>query len=206
MNVEIVDFPQTVRPAYLAGRKCHGKEEIIPKSEEEMIRWLETYILPTGHWSIMEFLDFTFDIQGISRACSHQLVRHRLASYAQISQRHVPCTEVVIPDSIRDNPRALRLFNEIQQAIHVATDVMIDEGIPQEDARYLYTNACVTSIFFKVNVRQLLEISQKRLCSHAQSEIRELFRLIKVCVLEKLPFLADYLVPNCKNCVEKCNE
>lgn len=150
-----------------------------------MEEWLEKNIINAGHWSILEHLHFTFTIDGISRACSHQLVRHRLASYAQGTQRKdiADSFEYVIPESIKNSAWRYR-YVELMEELHDVYDEMISNKvcneplIPAEDARYILPNACNTSIVMTMNGRQLIETSRKRLCNKAQWEIRELFATI----------------------------
>lgn len=155
----------------------------------------------SGHHSVLEFCDFTFHIEGVSRALTHQLVRHRLASYAQRSQRY--CVEegfdYVIPHSIKNKPEALKMYENIMEGLaegYHALNSNLD--IPAEDARMILPNACETIIEVKMNLRSLIHFMNERLCSRAQWEIRLLALEMKKCVLEKYPELAEFLVPKCE--------
>lgn len=154
----------------------------------------------SGHHSVLEFADFTFHIEGVSRALSHQLVRHRLASYAQRSQRY--CSEdgfgYVIPKSIKNNPTAKNLYTELIEEIELLYNGLQEAGIPNEDARYVLPNACETTIEVKMNFRTLIHFMNERLCTRAQWEIRQMALLMKRCVEEQYPELAKYLVPKCE--------
>lgn len=154
----------------------------------------------SGHHSVLEFCDFTFHVEGISRALSHQLVRHRLASYAQRSQRY--CSEgnfdYVIPASIKSNQGA---FEEYTELMHTITDIyrlLQEMGVPNEDARMVLPNACTTVIEIKMNLRTLIHFMNERLCTCAQWEIRELAKLMKKCIVERYPQFEKYLVPKCE--------
>ena len=154
----------------------------------------------SGHHSVLEFADFTFHIEGVSRALTHQLVRHRLASYAQRSQRY--CDEdgfgYVIPTKIQNNPTALAFYEDTINKIRLSYASLQEFGIPNEDARYLLPNACETTIEVKMNFRTLIHFMNERLCTRAQWEIRQMALLMKKAIEEQYPELAKYLVPKCE--------
>ncbi len=158
------------------------------------------HCIKSGHTSVTEFCDFTFHIEGISRALSHQLVRHRLASYAQRSQRY--CSEngfgYVIPSSIKSNPTALAFYEDSIRNITHNYKTLQELGIPNEDARMILPNACETQIEVKMNLRALMNFMHERLCACSQWEIRELARLMRKSVVEQAPELEPYLVPKCE--------
>ena len=154
----------------------------------------------SGHHSVLEFCDFTFHVEGISRALSHQLVRHRLASYAQRSQRY--CNEdgfeYITPYSIKTDADAWREYDELMCLIQESYNNLQKLGIPAEDARMILPNACTTIIEIKMNLRSLIHFMNERLCTCAQWEIRELARLMKKAIVEQYPEFEKYLVPKCE--------
>ena len=154
----------------------------------------------SGHHSVLEFADFTFHIEGVSRALTHQLVRHRIASYAQRSQRY--CSEgnfdYVIPNSIKSNQGAFEEYTELMYQITDMYRILQEMGIPNEDARYILPNACETTIEVKMNLRSLIHFMNERLCTRAQWEIRQMALLMKKAVEEQYPELVKYLVPKCE--------
>ena len=169
------------------------------------------HCIQSGHTSVTEFADFTFHIEGVSRALSHQLVRHRLASYAQRSQRY--CSEdgfkFVAPKSIIKVPEAAVIYQKTMDAIRTAYDELQELDIPNEDARMILPNACETVIEVKMNLRSLMNFMHERLCACAQWEIRELAKQMKEEVIKVVPILADYLVPKCESHGKQfgmCNE
>jgi len=165
-----------------------------PKNPQALV----DHLWKNGHHSVFEHIWFTFKIEGISRACSHQLVRHRQASYTQRSQRY--CTEYttqpVVPPSIAAKPDAL---NEYRKAVQYAKQMyakLVDiYDIPREDARYLLPNAMGTELYFSCNLRELMHIANERLCSRAQWEIR---MMVQLMVEQVDPALQKYLVPKCE--------
>ena len=154
----------------------------------------------SGHHSVLEFCDFTFHIEGVSRALTHQLVRHRLASYAQRSQRYCGENEFnyVIPPSIKNNEEARHVYNALMGYINMQYKRLQELGIANEDARMVLPNACETVIEVKMNLRSLIHFMNERLCTRAQWEIRQLALAMKKAVEEQYPELAVYLVPKCE--------
>jgi len=129
-----------------------------------------------GHESIIEHVSATFEISGISRACSHQLVRHRLASYSQESQRYVDMSspEFVIPPDIVANARAMDIWRGVVDELKAAYGELRKLGIRKEDARFLLPNATATRIVVSANLREWRHIIRLRTGPAAQWEIREL--------------------------------
>jgi thymidylate synthase (FAD) len=149
-----------------------------------------------GHTSVIEHVSFIFQIDEISRACSHQLVRHRIASFTQKSQRYVNESqfEYVTPLTINNNEEALDYYYCVMNAIQQAYDVLLSYGIPKEDARYVLPNACTTSLTLTMNLRALLNFWKLRTDKHAQWEIRELANRMLELVLDVLPNLKESIL------------
>jgi thymidylate synthase (FAD) len=187
-----------------AASNCYDSE---PTGDGKIMK----HCIKSGHTSVTEFCDFTFHIEGISRALSHQLVRHRMASYAQRSQRY--CSEdgfgYVVPKTIKNNERALSDYKTMMQCISGWYKSLQELDIPNEDARMVLPNACTTCIEVKMNLRALMNFMNERLCSCAQWEIRELALAMKRVIVEKYPELEPYLVPKCEKYGKEfgfCNE
>lgn len=159
---------------------------------------LVKHLYRNGHHSVFEHIYFTFKIEGISRACSHQLVRHRHCSFTQRSQRY--CSEdgfrFVTPPSI-ESDEELEHYEDYMKEF-VAPDYMELQtmGVPNEDARYILPNACMTSLYLSCNLRELIHMANERLCMRAQWEIRELVKLMVAAVDPELQFM---LVPKCES-------
>ena len=160
---------------------------------------LTTHLYKNGHHSVFEHIYFTFKIEGISRACSHQLVRHRHCSFTQRSQRY--CSEdkfeYVTPPTIDKTA-----FSIDVDAIKDWYEDYQSAGAPNEDARYILPNACATELYLSCNLRELIHIANERLCSKAQWEIRELVKKMVSLVDSDLQFM---LVPKCKSGRIICN-
>lgn len=169
---------------------------------------LVKHLYKNGHHSVFEHIYFTFKIEGISRACSHQLVRHRMCSFTQRSQRYCDehSFECIVPLSI-DNTDAYWEYNETLTDIRQGYVNLKALHIPNEDARYILPNACATSLYLSCNLRELIHICNERLCTRAQWEIRQLVEKMVELVDPSLKFT---LVPKCKSgriiCHTPCNK
>lgn len=153
-----------------AGRACYRSA---PQGDTG--RFLRSRIRE-GHESIIEHASATFEISGISRACSHQLVRHRLASYSQESQRYVDMSapEFVVPPAIAENPEALALWDDFGRTVVETYQRLRALGIRKEDARFVLPNAAATRIIVTMNFRSLRHFFSVRCDQAAQWEIRAL--------------------------------
>lgn len=176
----------------ISARQCHSKLsalEIADKIKREEIERIIDKVIEMGHTSVLEHAYFTFLIEGISRACSHQLVRHRIASYSQQSQRHVEVEEdFVIPDSVKKNEEAYKIFLDALNHCKACYKKLIEMGVPMEDARYIMPQASPTKIVVTMNARSLMNFFELRCCLSAQWEIRML--------AEKMLELVKSVAPN----------
>jgi thymidylate synthase (FAD) len=171
--------PEPERAVAVAARLCYapvGAAELMEEMSPEAARRVLKTILESGHLSTLEHASYTFAIDGVSRAMTHQLVRHRLASYNQQSQRYVSYAEepcFIVPPDIAEDPEALERYNEATAAAFSAYRGMLDAGAEAEDARYLLPNAMETKIVVTMNIRELLHFFELRCCKRSQWEIRE---------------------------------
>jgi len=172
--------PDPERAVAAAARLCYapvGAAELMEGMTDEAVRKVLGVILRSGHLSALEHASYTFAIDGVSRAMTHQLVRHRLASYNQQSQRYVAYAEkpvFVVPPAVSADPDVLARYNAATAAAFDAYRALVDAGVAAEDARYLLPNAMETKIVVTMNVRELLHFFELRCCKRAQWEIREL--------------------------------
>jgi len=171
--------PDPERTVALAARLCYsarGVADLARDLSDEEVGSLLDKLRSMGHFSALEHAHFVFGVEGISRACSHQLVRHRIASYSQQSQRYVTLREVraVVPPEVEERPALAALFRQTLEQLWDAYARMVDEGVPAEDARYILPNACETKIVVSMNARELRHFFALRLCRRAQWEIRAL--------------------------------
>ena len=193
MNVTLVQAtPNPIETIANIASICYDSD---PKNPMALVK----HLYNNGHLSVMEHIYFTFKIEGISRACSHQLVRHRHCSFTQRSQRY--CSE----DGFEYvTPQVLKVssFHNDMEDITDWYRAYQDLGVPNEDARYILPNACATSLYMSLNLRELIHMANERLCTRAQWEIRELVK--EMCHLVE-PRLWFMLVPKCKSGRIICN-
>lgn len=167
-----------------AGNSCYSERpsyEIVEDINSEKVL---SRIVGMGHHSVIEHAVFTFSVEGVSRALTHQLVRHRVASYSQQSQRYVSmkAPSYVTPHTVQDDPEALKVFEDTMAEIWAAYGKLESMGIPAEDARYLLPNGCTTNITITMNARELLHFFSLRCCNRAQWEIREMAdKMLELC-------------------------
>jgi len=157
--------------------------------KEDEVKRLINLALELGHFSVFEHISFTFAIEGISRACSHQFVRHRLFSFTQQSQRYIKEQrfDFTVPPSIENNKELLNEYLHLIKRVDSLYEKMVDAGIPAEDARFILPNACETKIVATANGRELMHFFKLRLDKRAQWEIRSLAEKMFKLVLEVAP-------------------
>ena len=195
--------PEPERAVATAARLCYapvGGRELMESLTDEKIRKVLTTIMSSGHFSTLEHASYTFAVEGVSRALTHQLVRHRLASYNQQSQRYVKFKEeppIVRPASVDTNPEAAQDFDEAIDACWQAYDKLVQAGVPAEDARYILPNACETKIVVTMNIRELMHFFSNRCCNRAQWEIRELAWKMLELVRPTAPVIFRTAGPGC---------
>jgi thymidylate synthase (FAD) len=185
-----------------AARLCYSPisaTQIQEKLTAVQVKNLLDQVISSGHHSVLEHANFTFAVDGISRVTSHQLVRHRVASFSQQSQRYVSYTspDYVIPPSVSADPEFQRRFEE---AMTVAFDhyrKLIEAGVPTEDARYVLPNATTTRLVMTMNARELMHACSIRLCQRAQWEIREMFERARDEVRKVAPILGAAMEIKC---------
>lgn len=175
----ITHTPEPEKVIASAAKLCYSSSDIETLMNGLTTEKIESFIkklTDLGHQSPLEHCTFTFGVEGVSRALSHQLVRHRIASYSQKSQRYVKEDqfEYIIPPSIADNKADVLVFKDFMEYCQQAYDYFIDNGIPAEDARFVLPNACETKIIITMNIRALLHFFEERCCERAQWEIRKM--------------------------------
>lgn len=204
MQVELLyHTPDPERAIATAARLCYapvGASELMETMPPERIKSVLSTIMKSGHFSTLEHVSYTFAIDGVSRALTHQLVRHRLASFNQQSQRYVKFKDglnTIKPASVAENEEANTLFDEAIDAAVEAYKKLLDAGVPAEDARYLLPNAAETKIVVTMNVRELLHFFELRCCNRAQWEIRELAHRMLDLVRPTAPYVFFDAGPSC---------
>lgn len=196
--------PDALSLIYAAFRQCYhpgSVAELWPRllsGEIEQDKQAEfvTRIMASGHESPIEHVSFTFSVAGVSRALSHQLVRHRLASYSQQSQRYVDAAgfDFILPPAVAAVPEARERFEaamaQAGQAYAELQEILARHGRggkANEDARFVLPNACETKVVVTMNCRSLLHFFELRCCMRAQWEIRAMALAMLGLCREALP-------------------
>jgi len=147
--------------------------------------------------SQLPHLSYTFAIERISRACSHQLVRHRVASFSQQSQRYITVKRlgerIVIPPTVKDE-NVVRKFIEKSSTTY---EKLVEKSVPKEDARFFLPNATETSLLMTMDGKALAHFFGLRCCNRAQWEIRSLADSLLEQVREVEPEIFDKIGPYC---------
>ncbi|MCS7151059.1 MAG: FAD-dependent thymidylate synthase [Endomicrobia bacterium] len=215
IKVKLLNFSEnSLYIIYSSFRQCYSSlsaDEIYKKclKEKDIKKYKEFIknILSCGHESPLEHVSFTFSISGVSRALTHQLVRHRIASYSQQSQRYVKMDnfKYIIPPSISKHKKIKKEFKSFMEEIKRKYEWFIKEleslgkhgEEVYQDARYILPQAVETKIVVTMNCRELLHFFKERCCNRAQWEIRQLaYKMLKICK-EKLPVVFEKAGPKC---------
>lgn len=222
----IAHTPEPEKLIATAAKLCYSSSDIGTLKDgltEEKTQSFIDMIISIGHESVLEHTSFTFGIEGVSRACSHQLVRHRIASYSQKSQRYVNenSFDYIIPPEIQTVPEALEEFERQMASLNESyskiadiltqkhTEEFISQGFSEkeaaskarkkanEDARFLLPNACETKIVVTMNVRSLFNFFKHRCCTRAQWEIKAVAdEMLRLCC-EIAPHIFKNAGPSC---------
>lgn len=218
--------PEPEKVISMAAKLCYsavGVDQIEENLTDESVDKFLNMLINIGHESPLEHVSFTFAVEGISRACSHQLVRHRIASYSQQSQRYVKLDqfEYIVPPEIEAVKEAKEVFiqamEEDQKSYDKLVDILFDKHYNNmikdgknekeakrqaekksiEDARYVFPNACETKVVFTMNTRSLYNFLNHRCCERAQWEIRELSIEMLRQLKQVAPILFKNIGPKC---------
>lgn len=188
MEVELISHsPNPEALVARAASLCYSKIDKEP--DKEKIKPFIEKLLKKGHLSVFEHIVFTFRIANVSRVLSHQLVRHRLASYSQQSQRYVFFDKAlyIIPESIKEKGLDREFSKKIEEMVDFYHN-LVKQGIPKEDARYILPSSFTTRLIMTMNARELLHFFKLRCCNRAQWEIREM--------ADKMLSLVKNIAPN----------
>ena len=203
--------PDPDRAVAIAGRLCYAPvsaADLKQDMSDEDVAKLVRILVRSGHHSALEHASFSFAVDGVSRACTHQLVRHRVASYNQQSQRYVNFgagDSFVVPPSVAANAEAQAVFLAAMEQARVAYDKLVELGLAegrtresvQEDARFVLPNAAETKIVVTMNARELRHFFALRCCRRAQWEINRLAWAMRRCALAAAPLLFEGTGPGC---------
>ncbi|AWI07359.1 FAD-dependent thymidylate synthase [Clostridium drakei] len=221
LKVKLIEYtPNPEKVIASAAKLCYsavGIDEIEENLQGEKATKFLNMLMSYGHESPIEHVSFTFAVEGVSRSLTHQLVRHRLASYSQQSQRYVKLSQFqyIVPPEIKKDEEAKKIYIEAmensQEAYNKLADILRNNHIKNgmnspsaekkaiEDARYVFPNACETKIMLTMNARSLVNFFKHRCCNRAQWEIRALANEMLKQLKEVAPVLFKYSGPSCLN-------
>ena len=210
IEVKLLDHSSDpVRSLYVAYRTAYSSltpMQIVRRIEDEritreqMLDFIEKR-MQTGHASPLEQVWFEFGISGVTRAFSHQFVRHRMGiSFEQQSQRYVTYKGGEFPYTVPESVKRANLDDELEAEfgrLAALYDRLVQAGVPAEDARFVLPNATNTNFKITVNFDELLHIADLRLCTRAQWEFRKVVAMMRAEVMRSFPELARYIQPKC---------
>ena len=210
-KVDLISMPDNmIKIMYVAAKGCYSEHTPIKIWEDEaqydMLKLVQK-VLRAGHLSIAEHIVITFSIAGMSRVAAQQFTRHRHATYSMKSQRYVTYHQpfkYIVPDTVK-NSMFYEDYKSHMELVQIMYEEMLKDGIPAEDARYIFPNACETSLTATMNVRQLMHLANLRLCKKAQWSIREVVQQMVDLIVIIEPWLKEFLVPKCEE-IGFCNE
>ena len=208
MKVELITYtPEPEKICAIAAHSWCAKDFTDLASKElsdQEIHDILKRMLRIGHHSVIEHANFTFYISGVSRVLSHQLVRHRIASYSQQSQKCVQLDEpsFITPQSIKRNPKANKKYRQIMDNIWEGYRFLLDAGINADDARLILPNATTTAIIVTMNARELRHFFEVRCCERANWEIRKMAYAMLKEVRKVAPIFFEESGPCCDICLE----
>ena len=219
LKVKLIEYtPNPEKVIASAAKLCYSAssiDDILEGLDEENVESFLKRLMSYGHASPIEHVSFTFGVEGVSRSLTHQLVRHRIASYSQQSQRYVKLNqfEYIVPPEIEKDDNAKKIFVEAMENSQKAYDEIVDilrekhmeSGMKKlaaekkaiEDARYVFPNACETKIVLTMNARSLMNFFEHRCCNRAQWEIHALADEMLKQVREVAPILFKKAGPSC---------
>ena len=206
LQVNLISKPEDIlKTVYTACKTCYSAKlpiEIYDEApDNEKMLSLIKKVISSGHFSTIEHVQLSFAISNVSRACTHQLVRHRHISFSQKSQRYVKEKgefDYIIPKNIEENPELKEKFENFMNKTAELYQDFVNQGIAAEDARSILPNAAASSLVASLNLRELIHLANLRLCKRAQLEIRLMVKAMCKEVIKVEPWLADYLVPKCE--------
>lgn len=204
--VNLISKPENIlKTIYTACRTCYSAETPLDiydgaNDKEKMLKLIKR-VIGSGHYSTIEHIQVSFAISNVSRACTHQLVRHRHMSFSQKSQRYVKEKgqfDYIIPPTIDSNLQLKAKFERFMGEISKCYQEFVDAGIPAEDARAVLPNATSSSLVVSLNLREMIHLANLRLCTRAQYEIRTMVKMMCDELIKQEPWLKDYLVSKCE--------
>ena len=204
VNVEIVGYtPNPEVTVAIAARACFRDEDYYAlkgKLSEHDVERILAAVIAKGHHSVLEHATFTFAISGISRVVSHQLVRHRIASYSQLSQQRSDASmaDFVVPPDVRKAPDFAAEYGDLMVRCQEFYKRLVEHGIARGTARYVLPSGFTTRIVMTMNARSLFNLISQRECAAEEWEFRQLATLIHRQLMNVAPGIFRYAGTECE--------
>ena len=204
LKVKLVNF--TSNPEMMvavAARTCIRdksyeflRDELTAQDVERIV----TSVISKNHLNVLEHVDFTFSISGVSRVLTHQLVRHRIASYSLLSQQRTDSSqlEFTIPPDIEKNSDLAREYENAMECCREVYKKLIASGIRRGSARYVLPSSSNTRIMTTMNARALFNLFSQRECHAEEWEFRQVARLMHIELMKMTPKIFRYAGPPCQ--------
>jgi len=204
IKIELVSHtPDPELTVALAARSCVRDLELsdvrAELSAEDVARLIAT-VIAKGHHSVLEHVSFTFAISGVSRVLSHQLVRHRIASYSQLSQQRVDSSNLsyAIPPEVRAHPELCREYEEVMEQCLKLYQRMTEQGLPKGSSRYALPSGFTTRVLMTMNARSLFNLIEQRLCAAEEWEFRQVAALLHRRLMDVAPAIFRFAGTPCE--------
>jgi thymidylate synthase (FAD) len=211
IEVKLVNYTSNPeRTVAIAARTCVNdksyeflRDELTEKDVERIV----SNVISKNHLSVLEHIDFTFSISGVSGVLTHQLVRHRIASYSQLSQQRTDSSELefTIPPDVEANKDLVREYKNTVEQCRELYKKLIMNGIPCGSARYVLPSSSNTKIMTTMNARSLFNLFSQRECYAEEWEFRQLARLMHIELMKITPIIFRYAGPPCQT-YSRCPE
>lgn len=203
MQAELVSYTQAPElQIAIAARAClldQDYSSIGQQLTQADIERLLTTVIVKGHHSVLEHASFTFAISGVSRVLTHQLVRHRIASFSQLSQQRADASDLayVVPPEITKQPDLIQEYKRLMTACRDLYQALCESGVSRGSARYVLPSGFETRIVVTMNARSLFNLLSQRECAAEEWEFRQLATLMHRELAQVAPFLFKLAGPSC---------
>lgn len=204
LHVELLSYtPDPANLIGLAGRMCYsdaGIEGIKEKINREEQNGFIEKIIKLGSKSILDHINFTFAVEGISKRLSRQLATYKLTSLSQKPEKYIKADngfKYIIPESLANKPEKLTLFTELMQDISDLFVKLVKKGVSEEDACYILPDACETKLILTMSAGELIPFFEVNCCNNAPWEIKSLADLMIQECIKTVPAIFKFTGPGC---------
>ena len=204
IQVKLVDYtPNPELAVAAAARTCvrdMDYEAVCAELRKEDVQRILRTVILKNHHSVLEHINFTFAISGVSRVLTHQLVRHRIASYSQLSQQRTDSSylKFTTPPEIHHDPELAEEYESMMIHCRELYRRLIECGISRNSARYVLPSAFNTRIVTTINARSLFNLLAQRECEVEEWEFRQVALLMHSELMKVAPGIFRFAGPLCE--------